>query len=72
MPDDFNVKIPYFYSCSHLSSHALKVRCQRIPSWQPVTQWHSSGKYRNWAGMPRIRAALKAAIPWDTSIRKSF
>ena len=28
------------------------------------TQWFSSGKISNSAGMPRIRAALKAPIPW--------
>ena len=74
MPIGRDVRIfsDYQLSFSHLSSHALKVRCQRIPSWHPVTQWHSLGKYRNCAGIPRIRAALKAAMPCDTSMRKSF
>lgn len=51
---------PYF---NHLSSQFLKTRCQRMPFCGCITQWFSSGKNRNCAGISRITAALNAPIP---------
>jgi len=46
----------YFFR--YLSSQAKNVRCHSTPFWGFSTQWFSSGKKRNWAGMPRSTAAL--------------
>ena len=59
----------YFLSFSQRSSQLKKVRCHRIPFCGLSTQWFSSGKMSNSAGMPRMRAALKAPMPWLTLMR---
>ena len=57
------------YFLSHLSSHAKNVRCHRIPFCGFSTQWFSSGNSNSWAGTPRRRAALNAAIDCDERMR---
>ena len=57
------------YFLSHLSSQAKNVRCHRIPFCGFSTQWFSSGNSNSWAGTPRRRAALNAAIDCDERMR---
>ena len=54
---------------SQRSSQLKKVLCQSTPFCGFSTQWLSSGKSRSSAGIPLMRAALNAPIPWFALMR---
>ena len=57
---------------SHWSSQRKKTRCHMMAFWGLRIQWFSSGKMSISAGTPRRRAALKAIMPCEARMRKSY
>ena len=50
-------------------SHAFTVSCHCTLLWGLSTQWFSSGKLRNWLGMPCRCSAVNAASPCSIGMR---
>ena len=61
-PDEIFFRVLEFYF-KYLSSQLKNLLCHKIPFCALSTQWFSSGKYKNSAGIPLTTAALYACMP---------